>query len=469
MKKIIVFLAFVISASAFYAEQPCDVVITAENFQIPCVVTGITDSEVQYKEYPTYDNSHSKSVNLSEIKKLYLSDGTLIDPSKGAVSADIIAKIVARPAPKTIPAPIIKKEVETKPQPSTPPAPVVEETPAKIAETPKPQETHKSKEKISGVTKAETPKTETKAPKSESKPAPTAVSAPTPTQEATPTASNISEPKQPATVPPQPIVQDNLSDEELELKFKIYKSTINKPKTAPQAPQPKPVDLNKMSIAIFVTGLDNKQNDVRKVIESEVKSKLNTIEGNKAKIESAPAGITEDSILSLAKKANSGLTYLIDVMPFQNQYYLQSKLIDTKSGDYLVSDRAVSSLNSLPEVLTAIDELTNQVKSHLQEKKNQAPTSITTSQTQQTQQKSQAKEGTFFLYVKNTMDFPINVLVAGRIIGVVAPFFSQRFKVSTNLYGTVQLIQNSGYKYIPIRETYIIPQQEDGGTVTLEM
>ena len=458
MKKIFVFLVFVVSALAICAEQLCDVVITTENFQIPCVVTGITDSEVQYKEYPTYDNSPSKSVNLSDIRKLYLSDGTLIDPSKGAVSADITAKIAARPAPKTIPAPIVKKEVKAKPQPPTPPAPVVEETPAKIAETPKPQESHKSKEKISGVTKADIPKTEVKAPKSEPKPA--LASAPTPAP------SNLSKSKQPAPVPQQPIVQDNLSDEELELKFKIYNSTINKPKTVPQAPQPKPVELNKKSIAIFVIGLENKQNDVRKVVESEVKSKLNSIEGYKAKVEIAPTGVIEDSILSLAKKANSGLTYLIEVMPFHNQYYLQSKLIDTKSGDYLVSDRAASSLGSLSEVLTTIDELTNQVKSHLQEKKTQEPTSKTTPQTQQTLQK---KDGTFFLYIKNTMDFPINVLVAGRIIGVVAPFFSQRFKVSTNLYGTVQLIQNSGYKYIPIRETYIIPQQEDGGTVTLEM
>lgn len=81
MKKLSLFLLTTFFAVVLHAEQLCDAIITTENFQIQCVVTNIGDNEIQYKDCHA-DNSEVKTILISNIRKLYLHDGTVTDYSK---------------------------------------------------------------------------------------------------------------------------------------------------------------------------------------------------------------------------------------------------------------------------------------------------------------------------------------------------------------------------------------------------
>lgn len=66
------------------AEVQCDVILTTNNFQIPCIVVKTGDLEVQYKE------CHSEIdklviINVKDIRKIYMSDGTIMDYTQKAV------------------------------------------------------------------------------------------------------------------------------------------------------------------------------------------------------------------------------------------------------------------------------------------------------------------------------------------------------------------------------------------------
>lgn len=81
MKKSLLALFLFVSALTF-AETECDIILTTNSFQIPCAVVKIGDREVQYRECSsTIDKLVIISVN--NIRKIYLSDGTIMDYTQG--------------------------------------------------------------------------------------------------------------------------------------------------------------------------------------------------------------------------------------------------------------------------------------------------------------------------------------------------------------------------------------------------
>lgn len=81
MKKLSLILLSLLFAVVLHAEQQCDAIITTDNFQIQCVVTNVGDNEIQYKDCYA-DNGEIKTILVSDIRKLYLHDGTVTDYSK---------------------------------------------------------------------------------------------------------------------------------------------------------------------------------------------------------------------------------------------------------------------------------------------------------------------------------------------------------------------------------------------------
>lgn len=76
-------LAFFLFVSVFtYAETECDVILTNNNFQIPCTIINIDDTEVKYKDCPSVF-SKLVYISISDIRKIYLSDGTILDYTQG--------------------------------------------------------------------------------------------------------------------------------------------------------------------------------------------------------------------------------------------------------------------------------------------------------------------------------------------------------------------------------------------------
>lgn len=90
MKKLSLILLSALFAVVLHAEQQCDAIITTDNFQIQCVVTNIGDNEIQYKECQA-DNGEIKTILISNIRKLYLHDGTVTDYSKSRAQSGVIS------------------------------------------------------------------------------------------------------------------------------------------------------------------------------------------------------------------------------------------------------------------------------------------------------------------------------------------------------------------------------------------
>lgn len=79
MKHFLLLLLIFTTTLHLYAEEQCDVILTTSNFQIPCTITSIDSSSVQYLKCPIANDYEPVIINVSEIKKVYLSDGRMID------------------------------------------------------------------------------------------------------------------------------------------------------------------------------------------------------------------------------------------------------------------------------------------------------------------------------------------------------------------------------------------------------
>lgn len=78
MKRLLFIVVMLVTIINIDAEEQCDVILTTKNFQIPCTIVKIGETEVQYRECPSaIDKLVILSVN--NIKKIYLSDGTILD------------------------------------------------------------------------------------------------------------------------------------------------------------------------------------------------------------------------------------------------------------------------------------------------------------------------------------------------------------------------------------------------------
>lgn len=78
MKRLLFVAMMLVVLITINAETQCDVILTTNNFQIPCAVIRIGDTEVQYRECSSAIDK-LVIISVSDIRKIYLSDGTIMD------------------------------------------------------------------------------------------------------------------------------------------------------------------------------------------------------------------------------------------------------------------------------------------------------------------------------------------------------------------------------------------------------
>lgn len=316
---------------------------------------------------------------------------------------------------------------------------------------------------------------------------------------------------------PQPsIVANNTEANE---KFKLFMALMKGVELESHATETESTNTSKDSytyISIYITGLDENQQDVGEIIENDVLARLSSIDRYKARMDSIPNEYPIDSIAKIAKRKGSKMAFAIIVKPFREEFYLQSMLIDTDKEDILVTSRSASSFESLENILSVSEELTLQVVKYLkiqnelkeardelskidkeaeeariakenEERKREAEEqkrkdkellqksldNLQTALYESSQKLSQtitdykAVENTYALDVFNSNTYPVRVVLAGKQIGTVQAQTRQRFLVSTDSYGQLQVIQASGYKSSPKIKIYQIQKQIKRATVTI--
>lgn len=151
MKKLSFTLAVLCVILHLNANQQCDVILTADNFQNQCTVVEVSDEEVKYRDCQN-ENTEIVTISVSSVKKIYLTDGTIMDFTKG--STPVITKVERKVKQQEASAAPVQKEANAEPkeQPKTTtpskeevkPTPTVEpilsKEPEEIKESPAPQQ-----------------------------------------------------------------------------------------------------------------------------------------------------------------------------------------------------------------------------------------------------------------------------------------------------------------------------------------
>ncbi len=69
-------------------------------------------------------------------------------------------------------------------------------------------------------------------------------------------------------------------------------------------------------------------------------------------------------------------------------------------------------------------------------------------------------KNSYALDIKNTTKYPYRINLDGHILGIVNPYKTERFIVSVEVYGRMQAVQTSGYRFSPTIKEYKIPRQQ---------
>jgi len=325
---------------------------------------------------------------------------------------------------------------------------------------------------------------------------------------------------------PQPKPKSQSSEDanyaEANEKFKLFMFVLKGgiESSAPEIEKTNTLDPGHTYISIYITGFQENQQDVGEIIGNDVLARFCTIDGYKALLDSIPDETPIDSIANIAQRRGSKLAFAITVKPFRDEFYLQSMLIDADKGDILVTSRSASSFSSLDNILKVSEELTLQAERYLktqrelkevqeelskmdkeaekaritqenearkreaaekkrrEEEESQRLTQESldnlqnalyesTQKLTQTITEYKAVENTYALDVTNSNIYPVRVVFSGKQIGTVQARTKQRFLVSTDCYGQLQIIQASGYKSSPKIKTYQIQKQDKRATVTI--
>ena len=257
-------------------------------------------------------------------------------------------------------------------------------------------------------------------------------------------------------------------------------------------------------ILLFIIGLDNNQNDIKRIFESDLISKLNTIENYVVQqYDSTITYETDTYLLDVARKKGVRMICVVRVIPFNEEFYVQTRIVDSTEGRLLALSTLSSPLISVNDILTATETIAAEIKeqrlarqpevedkSSLQVQEEQERQTREYEERQNTQEQYsdlqaqvqqmtgnliqsisnlQTVENTYALDIVNTKNYPCRVVLAGHQIGIVQPHTKQRFLISTDLYGKAQLIQTRGYFVFPTEVNYNIPKQVRRATITLTM
>lgn len=283
--------------------------------------------------------------------------------------------------------------------------------------------------------------------------------------------------------------------------------------------------LAQTDVAVYVTGLDSTQSATMRIIGSELatgivaKSDYNAVDRTEEffkvlKENGAIGSISDQKIMDLGKQYGAKHVCFVNIMPYQNTFYIQAKFQNANNAKILSSVRESSSLESLEEILRATESLSTNLINQLNAKREEVRQKelekerIEQQKAQQRQQEAerraqeQARErqrqqeemeesqamlqesldnlgnaimdlkqtvNSYGLVIHNTTKHPYKINLDGHILGVVAPYKTETYLVPVEWYGRLQAIQTSGYMFYPTVKDFKIPQQKKKANVSIKL
>lgn len=272
------------------------------------------------------------------------------------------------------------------------------------------------------------------------------------------------------------------------------------------------------NVAVYVSGLDSTYDATKEIIGSEMAvgiismseyNAVNRTEDFQKLLKEGYNSIDNQKILDLGKQFESKIVCIVNVMPYQNTFYIQAKMQNANNAKILSTARVSSSLETLDEILRATEELSNNLMTQLnarrqevkqRELEQERAEAERTRQEQERMAQEQARKAqeraleeqrqqelmeqslemfsesldglgqsinklrqvknSYALDIKNTTKNPYRINLDGHILGVVNPYKTERFIVSVEIYGRMQAVQTSGYVFSPTIKEFKIPRQQ---------
>lgn len=279
------------------------------------------------------------------------------------------------------------------------------------------------------------------------------------------------------------------------------------------------VSFAQSTVAIYVVDVEGVDNSTKQIIGSEMVTRF-AVNPNFTAVERTTEFLTElkkeqllqksgnasdQNICGLGKKYGVDLVCVTNILPYQQAYYIQARVLNVEDATVLSAVREVSTLASIDEIISAVEELTNnmlpplvsyiQQKQQIDQQRHLAEQRAAQQQQQARQQQQQQQQfqesmqalqastqplaesisdlvqlnNSWILEVHNTKNSPYQIIVDGQVIGVINPQKAQRFFVPIERYGQIIAIQQSGYLLSPTKLTYTVNRQQKKAVVKIKI
>ena len=285
-------------------------------------------------------------------------------------------------------------------------------------------------------------------------------------------------------------------------------------------------------VAVYVTGANNLSEATKQIIGSELVAGLVTNneyvavertaeflqELQKEQALNPNISIDDQQIRAIGRQMGVALVCVANVMPWQDAYYIQARMLNVSSATIEATARETSTLASLDEIVSASEKLTTKLMAQIQAKQEEKSRAAEIeAQRQRELQEEQARQraieeenarqqealrrqqqmaeqarhqeqiqesiesignaiqqivassNSYIVEIYNTTKNPYRVNLDGHILGVVSAYKVQRYQVPLEWYGRMQAVQTSGYFLSPTIKEYRIPRQQRQAKVSVRI
>lgn len=217
--------------------------------------------------------------------------------------------------------------------------------------------------------------------------------------------------------------------------------------------------------------------------------------------------IDDDKIRSIGRQMGVSLICVANVIPYQNSYYIQARMLSVEFATIEATARETSALSSLDEIVTAAESLTTKLMIQVKEKKEERV--VAAEQERQRQQLIAAQRAreeeirrqqqiaeqnaaneqfreslddlgnsiislvqtiySYSLVINNTKNYPCKIILDGKDLGIINPFKTITFQLPIESYGKLQAVQTKGYLFYPTVYNYKIPKQQKSARVVVNI
>ncbi len=193
-------------------------------------------------------------------------------------------------------------------------------------------------------------------------------------------------------------------------------------------------------VAVYVTASESVPKETKKIIGSEVVAafvatkEYNAIERTteflsqigKEQDYQRGGNVDDSQICELGRQFGVDLVCVTDITKFQENFYVQARLIDVEKAIVLATAREIAELNDLDAIMKLANSLAQSLIS---------------------------ADVTYILKVENTQSVPLEIFVNNEVVGQVPPKSTRMFDMPISKIGKIEAKPTKGFIKKPMENT----------------